>query len=144
MHQIAQAGRPDQRGCVTDGMSGDVERRDQRAQSIVEGGRSLADDIPELERVDGAADSVTDRGCARLPTTTLTVSEYNWSVMVTLPSDCSKEPSWTSKPSAVTIIECGPGPRPQKEATPDWSVCHTRSPMATLAPGIDAGEGSRT
>ena len=39
--QIAQAGRPHQRGGVTDGMGGHVEGRDQSAQLIVQRGGSL-------------------------------------------------------------------------------------------------------
>lgn len=42
------------------------------------------------------------------------------------------------------MTQLGPAPSPQKEATPELSVLSSRSPMVTVAPGIDADEGSRT
>ena len=45
MRQVAQAGWPHQRGCITDGMSGDVERGNQRPQLVVEGGGALAGNV---------------------------------------------------------------------------------------------------
>ena len=53
VRQVAQAGRPDQGGRVTDGMGGDVEGGHQRAQLVVEGGGALADDILQRDGVDG-------------------------------------------------------------------------------------------
>ena len=53
----------------------------------------------------GTGDSVTDRGCARLPTTTISVSSNNWRVTVTLPWDCCTEISLIWKSSADTTTQ---------------------------------------
>ena len=51
--EVAQGGRPDERGRVADRMRGDVERRDQGAQLVVQRGGALADDVLERYGVDG-------------------------------------------------------------------------------------------
>ena len=43
--EVAQTGRPHQRGRVADRVRGDVERGDQRPQLVVERGRALSDDV---------------------------------------------------------------------------------------------------
>ena len=52
MREIAQAGRPHERGRVADRMRGDVERGDQGPQLVVERGGALADNILERDGVD--------------------------------------------------------------------------------------------
>ena len=51
VRQVAQTGRPNQRGRVTDRVRGDVERGDQRPQLVVERGGALADDVLQRDGV---------------------------------------------------------------------------------------------
>ena len=53
VRQVAQAGRPHQRGGVADWMRGDVEGGDQRPQLVVERGGALADDVLQRNGVNG-------------------------------------------------------------------------------------------
>ncbi len=50
--EVADAGRPHQRGRVADRVGGDVERGDQGPQLVVEGGGPLAHDVLERDGVD--------------------------------------------------------------------------------------------